>query len=185
MARVCKMKYRNGLIPFWGAILLTILLAGQGFSIKLDTLIQPGQGVGVLKLGETIEQSYQKLGKKKADAAENVVYGKEKGKEKKEVWFSYWDMGLTLVYSNEGNDKGKLIRIIVSSKGLPVERTGLRVGSPLTDLERYYPKPESPKEMGGGRELWEYSDQGISFTVNRVERRVDVITVMPKEGSKR
>ncbi len=135
-----------------------------------DTLIQPGIGVGVLKLGDGIEAVYVKIGKKKADRALKV--GRGSGAE---VWLSYNDMGITLVF----NAARQVERIIVTSKGLPVERTAIRVGSSAADVEKNYGPGEKRKIEGNG-ELWKYPHQGISFTIDTVEKRVDVITVMRK-----
>ncbi len=136
-----------------------------------ETVIQPGTGVGALKIGMPLDAAYRSIGQRKADIARQVEAGATR-----EIWLTYSDMGITLVV----NPDKMVERIIVTSPGLLVERNGLRIGSTVTEVEKYYGEAKKKTAIGENGELWSYPSIGISFTIDRVEKRVDVITVMGK-----
>ncbi len=159
------------------AVFLVVVLGRQLPAASLETVIQPGVGVGVLKLGDTVDDVYAKLGQRKADRVQRVAY-----KGRTEIWLTYDDMGMALVYDDA---RKRLERIVVTSKGLLVERTGIRVGSSGGDVEKYYGGEQRTRQLEGQNELWVYPGLGVSFTVNGAEQRVDSITVMPREKARR
>ncbi len=138
-----------------------------------EGLIQPGTGVGVLKLGDPMSAAFGKLANTKADSAEEVV-----SEGRSEVWFKYGAMGITLIVDDQAK---KILRIIVTSKGLILEKTGLHVGSTAAEVEKSYGPPDKKTKLDKNGSLWEYISSGVSFTINDAESRVDVITIMGRQ----
>ena len=144
-------------------------------SVTAGSVINPGVGVGTIRLNDNISKVFNNIGQRKADTAKRVD---------DEVWMTYEDMGLTL-----GFDKSqKLKRIIVTSRGLLMEKTGIHVGSKISDVEMNYcrnakgtrSRPQREAGGSGNTQFWKCPEQGIIFTVNTVEERVEAITIIPK-----
>jgi hypothetical protein len=162
----------RGSVFICGCALTLLIITGTNEAGSDETLIRPGIGVGEIRLGDSLADVYAKLGQKKADSARKVGKG-----EMEEIWLSYRAMGLTFAYDR----KKTLKKIIVTSKAIPLERVGLRVGSRAAYIERYYETSQRRVRKIAGRdnmEFWEYAGQGITFTVDTAEDRIDVITVM-------
>jgi hypothetical protein len=172
MVKVLKIKTLRAALLIVAAAFLIAGPAAHDCPASEDAVIQPGTGVGALKLGISLDVAYNKIGQRKADSARQVV----KAGISKEIWLTYNDMGITLVI----NPEKTLERIIVTSSGLLVERNGLRVGSSAADVEKSYGVAEKKTALEGDGELWSYPSLGISFTINKNEKRVDVITIMSK-----
>ncbi|MBI4649876.1 hypothetical protein HY745_00985 [Candidatus Desantisbacteria bacterium] len=152
--------------------IITLFISNINAADFKDSLIQPGVGVGVLKLGDTPVDISRKLEGKKADIAKKIVYDSTV-----EMWLSYVDMGVTLIYDTNKSIKS----IIVTNKELLLEESGIHVGSAKSNVLKNYKGEKRPiRQINNNIELWEYPDLGIIFFVNITKELVDSIKVIPK-----
>lgn len=163
-------------LVFAAPVFLAATEAFMSSKVVADSNIQPGTGVGALKLGDDVEVAHEKIGRRMADKAQRLVY-----QDVEDVWLSYNDLGITLVFDY----RKKLKNIIVTSKGLIVEGTGIRIGSEVDEVERNYGKSNTVRKINGSSEIWEYPNIGINFTINNIERQIDVITVTNRKTVKK
>jgi hypothetical protein len=136
-----------------------------------NALIVPGEGVGVLKLGESYHFIIQDLG----DIAPSS-WRKVQGEMNIEIWLSYKDLGMTLVFDYETK---KLEKIIVLSQSLLVENTGIHVGSKESDVKKYF---KDPSKDSKANEL-DYPHLGINFFIKNEDKTVYAIEVKKKRLS--
>ena len=155
------------------SLCFSLLLQERTFAQE-SNFIQPGIGVGNLKLGEDIKKINNKI---------NIKYDeiKKVGQEvNSEMWLSYKKIGLTLVYDYE---RKTLKKIIVTNKALLVENSKISVGSSITDLRQYknshedkalvYDKDPIRKNIEG----WDFVYLGIKFWINWNDQRIFAIEV--------
>lgn len=136
-----------------------------------DALIVPGEGVGVLKLGDTIETIKRGIGSIRVNSSRIV---KQQGHN--EMWLSYRDLGMTLVFDYRTKE---LEKIIVLTVGLLVENTGISVGSSESDVRKYFKEPSKCSKEG---EL-DYPDLGVKFYIKKEYKKVHAIEVKKKKTS--
>ena len=131
-------------------IVLFFCFAHNGLFGQGKTVIVPGVGVGVLKLNGDINDVNTLIGRKKFSSAEKIE-SKEAGEE---MWLSYKDLGMTLVY----NSARQLSKIIVLTAGLLIENTSLGVGSSKKDIGKYL-----GEEIQESADYKDCPDRGIKF----------------------
>ena len=155
------------------SIIILICWFGNTTIAEEHSYIQPGKGLGVFKIGERYQEIQKKLGKRKPDKTTKV--------NSKEMWISYYDMGLTFVFSY----KDKILqKIVVTSKGLLVERTGIRIGSSEKNLVKYYGEAKVKEDYDKQRKLWEYKHLGVNFLINKKNHAVEEIIVIQSSALK-
>jgi len=137
--------------------------------------IQPGEGVGVLKLDDSLESINGIMGKIRADNLQKV-----RSAGGIEMWLLYQDMGLTLIYDYSTK---KLKRIIVTSGAMYVEDTNIHVGSDTSDVIAYYDTTHRTTTTDSERKkiIWNYPEMGIGFWIGEQEQTIYAIEVMRRE----
>jgi len=149
------------LVSLIALIWLAPLLLAQG-----NALIMPGEGVGVLRLGEPI--SFVKQDLENVDPSTSRLI--EEGGQRK-VALSYRNHGLTLIFDFKTKQLGK---IIVQSQRLLVENTGIHVGSRASDVVRYFKDP-----VKGSENEMDYPQLGINFILDKSGMTISAIEVKP------
>jgi hypothetical protein len=139
-------------------------MPGQG-----NALIVPGEEVGVLKLGNLVGFITRDLGNIEPSTVRKVEEG-----ETKEMWLSYTDLGLTLIFDYATKT---LKRIIVLTPSLLVKGTGVHVGSKEAEVLDYFKKPSKDSKAN---EL-DYPHLGINFLIKESDRTVSAIEIKAKE----
>jgi len=159
--------YRS--IEYLFVLILLIGLSNKSLPAQGNALIVPGEEVGVLKLGNSIGFITQDLGNIEPSTVRKVEDG-----EIKEMWLSYKDLGLTLIFDYATKT---LKRIIVLSPSLLVKGTGIHVGSKESEVLEYF---KEPSKEGKTNEL-DYPQLGIKFIIRENERTVYAIEINAKE----
>ena len=152
---------------------VVLLLISSSFDNNLlaqgNALIVPGEEVGVLKLGNPIGFITQDLGN-----IEPSSWHKEEDGTSTEMWLSYRDLGLTLIFDYETK---KLKRIMVMTPSLLVKDTGIHVGSKESEVLGYF---NNPSKGGKANEL-DYPQLGIKFLIKENKRTVYAIEINAKK----
>jgi len=138
---------------------LTSFLSAQG-----NALIVPGEGVGVLRLGEPI--AYIKQDLENTDPSTSRLI-EESGQKK--VALSYKDFGLTFIFDFKTK---KLEKIIVLTQNLLVENTGIHVGSRAAEVISHFKSP-----VKGSESELDYPHLGIKFILDNDRRTISAIEV--------
>lgn len=155
-------------------ICLSVLFQNNVFAQEAIS-IQPGEGIGVLKLDDSLKSVNEKMGKIRADEMQKV-----KSAGGTEMWLSYQDMGQTLVYDYSTK---RLKKIIVTNSALYVENTEIHVGSDTSEVIAYYDTmPRTiTTDNEQNRTIWSYQRLGIGFWIDNQEQTVYAIEVMYRE----
>ncbi|MCK4250965.1 hypothetical protein KAX97_05935 [candidate division WOR-3 bacterium] len=142
--------------------------------------IQPGEGVGVLKLDDSLESVNEKMGQIRADEMQKVRSAGDT-----EMWLLYQNMGQTLVYDYSTK---RLKKIIVTNSALYVENTEIHVGSDTSEVIAYVIAynndtmlPIKTPDNEQNRTIWSYQKLGIGFWIDNQEGTVYAIEVMYRE----
>lgn len=159
-------KYRVSItFKFVIANIVFICLFQNYLLAQGDALIVPGEGVGVLKLGDSSEKIKRGIGSIRVNSLHKV--------KDNEMWLLYRDLGMTLVFDYKTKE---LKKIIVLTVGLLVENTGISVGSSESDVRRYFKDPKCSKEGD-----LDYPDLGIKFYIKKEYKKVRAIEVKKKK----
>jgi len=151
------------------ALLFINGLFNNTLSAQGNALIVPGEEVGVLKLGNPIGFITQDLGNIEPSRRRKVEDGTSS-----EMWLSYKDLGLTLVFDYETK---KLKKIVVVTPSLLVEGTGIHVGSKKSEVLEYFKEPSKASKTN---EL-DYPQLGIKFIIKEHDRTVYAIEIKWKK----
>jgi hypothetical protein len=135
---------------------------------KSIAVMEPGVGIGNIKLGDNLSDVIRKMGKKPSDG-KTIRSGRLT-----EYWLNYTDVGITFIFDSDR----KLKRIAVSNPGIVTEQKGIRASSSVRDLERLYGRGET-KNINDRYEQRTYKDKGISFTVSKDSGKIEAITIEP------
>lgn len=192
------------LLKYYIIIILFIFISTMLHALVDATYIEPGDGVGAIKINQTINKIYIKLAGRKSDKMETVLV--DTGNQEKEVefWYHYYELGLVIIYcpevddsikKNEPADQQKIIlkskRIIVTNRGIFVKDTSLRVGEKITALKNYgYGKPADQSKVRILKEddkknplieAWDYPEEGLSIWIDKKAQVIYAIEVREKE----
>ena len=169
---MCGLKIYRALV-IAAISICCIALLQKDISAQEDNFIRPGIGVGKLRLGASNSDLNKIINRKFNDI-------KKVGPEKDfEMWLSYKNMGLTLIYSK---DK-KLKRIVVTNRALLVENTRISVGSSITILRQYRnifsDEDREIEDVNKKKnvESWDYENLGIKFWINWNDQKIFAIEV--------
>ena len=160
----------SGFLKYLAAFILSVGLLENAASAQENvfimpgepTVITPGEGVGVLKLGEPYASIQKALGDIRPFSfalAENKVDGKE-------LWLSYRDIGIAFAFDYETKI---LERIIVLTPALLVRNTGIHAGSEESEVKKYF------KDTGQGGPADELAYPGIKFFIK--DKRIFAIEI--------
>jgi hypothetical protein len=145
------------------------VLPGNGAEIlenKSISTIEPGTGIGNIRIGDDLADVVKKMVKKPSDG-KTVRSG-----VLTEYWVGYTDMGITYIF----NEKRILTRIATTNPGIVVQQKGIRVGSSTKDIERAY-GPGRVRKIDDKYEQWIYENRGINFTINRNTEKIEAIMI--------
>jgi hypothetical protein len=140
------------------AIFGTVSSKGQAKSICDDAKIVPGTALGLLKLGMSIDEAQQLVGK--PDLEEQT--GKFGGSEWKKLY--YYPGSDFYVIAQDG----KIVELALGAGTQDTQSCstseGIRIGS--RKVKKAYGEPDEKPERGASVSDWTYNKKGISAIVN-------------------
>jgi hypothetical protein len=162
------------ILGFSAASILVLILYGTNCQaaisgIDRSAVIEPGIGVGNMRMGDDMATVLRKMGRSKPEG-KTVKSG-----SMVEYWLSYAEKGITFIF----NQNKILTRIAVSNPVFYVQQKGIRPKGSAAELDRLFGKGKTRK-LNDEYEQKEYRDQGLTFTIDRNSNRIDTITITPR-----
>jgi len=163
---------------FWyiSALILPFTMLPKPISAQGDAMIIPGVGVGVLKLGEHVDDILKKIGHSDVQQWRTTQVQIEK-KIVKMMWLSLEELGMSLGFDY---DNKKLEKILVSTKALLVQNTSLRIGMAEKEVKKFL----GPPQISESREFIDYPQLGVKFYIDLNDHTVRTIEVYEKATKK-
>jgi len=177
---------------FVGWILIILMFPKPAFN-QGDAVIIPGTGVGVLRLGEPINEILEKIGPTEAMQWRLAQTSEGEGL----MWLSLEELGMSLAFDFRTKT---LRKILVLTEALLVQNTGIRVGSSEKEIERYFsttrmyqqreiipPKTEEKFEIPEGDKkppirVLDYPYFGIKFYIKQDDHTVYTIEIYERKA---
>ena len=139
----------------------------EGPENKSIAVMDPGIGIGNIKIGDQLQDVIARMGRKPSDGKTVSL-----ANNRTEYWLDFKDLGITFIF----DEKRELQRIAVSNPGIIIRSNGIRVDNSVNDIERVYGDSEV-KKINEQYIQRIYRDKGVGFTINVDTGKIEAITI--------